>query len=39
MQLNVGVRRRGLKVQVVHPIELLDQAYRHPAKGAKHSTD
>lgn len=27
MQLNVGVRKRGLAVQVVHPIELLDQAY------------
>ena len=39
MQLNVGVRRHGLKVQVVHPIELLDQAYRHPAKSAKHSIE
>lgn len=28
MQLNVGVRRRGLKVQVVHPVVLLDRAYR-----------
>ncbi len=27
MQLNVGVRRAGLDVQVVHPIALLDQAY------------
>jgi len=27
MQLNVGVRRQGLDVQVVHPIALLDQAY------------
>lgn len=27
MQLNVGVRRRGLKVQVVHPVVLLDRAY------------
>ncbi len=27
MQLNVGVRRRGLAVQVVHPVMLLDQAY------------
>jgi hypothetical protein len=27
MQLNVGVRQRGLDVQVVHPIELLDRAY------------
>jgi glycolate oxidase iron-sulfur subunit len=27
MQLNVGVRRRGLAVQVTHPIELLDRAY------------
>lgn len=29
MQLNVGVRRRGLAVQVSHPIALLDQAYRN----------
>ncbi len=28
MQLNVGVRRQGLDVQVVHPITLLDLAYR-----------
>ncbi len=27
MQLNAGVRRRGLDVQVVHPVELLDEAY------------
>ena len=27
MQLNVGVRRAGLDVQVVHPITLLDRAY------------
>jgi glycolate oxidase iron-sulfur subunit len=27
MQLNVGVRRAGLDVRVVHPIALLDQAY------------
>jgi glycolate oxidase iron-sulfur subunit len=27
MQLNVGVRRAGLDVQVVHPITLLDMAY------------
>ena len=27
MQLNAGVRRRGLDVQVVHPIALLDEAY------------
>jgi glycolate oxidase iron-sulfur subunit len=27
MQLNVGVWRQGLDVQVVHPIELLDRAY------------
>jgi glycolate oxidase iron-sulfur subunit len=27
MQLNVGVRRVGLGVQVVHPITLLDMAY------------
>lgn len=28
MQLNVGVRRRGLNVQVAHPVVLLDTAYR-----------
>lgn len=27
MQLNVGVNRRSLSVQVTHPIQLLDQAY------------
>jgi glycolate oxidase iron-sulfur subunit len=27
MQLQSGIRRRGLKVQVVHPITLLDNAY------------
>ncbi len=28
MQLNVGVQRAGLEVRVVHPVQLLDQAYR-----------
>ncbi len=28
MQINVGVRRRNLNVQVIHPIELLDRAYQ-----------
>jgi glycolate oxidase iron-sulfur subunit len=27
MQLNTGIKRRGLDVQVVHPITLLDKAY------------
>ena len=27
MQLQVGVRRHGLKVRVVHPVTLLDEAY------------
>ena len=27
MQLRRGVRERGLRARVVHPIELLDQAY------------
>ena len=27
MQLNVGVKKSGLDVQVTHPIRLLDQAY------------
>jgi glycolate oxidase iron-sulfur subunit len=39
MQLNVGVKRRGLKVQVVHPIELLDQAYQQPAQRPASPTD
>jgi glycolate oxidase iron-sulfur subunit len=33
MQLNVGVRREGLDVQVVHPIVLLDRAYRNGEDG------
>lgn len=32
MQLNVGLRQRGLNVQVVHPIELLDIAYKKESK-------
>ena len=28
MQLNTGIRRRGLDVRVVHPITLLDEAYK-----------
>jgi glycolate oxidase iron-sulfur subunit len=28
MQLNVGIRQRGLGVKVVHPVELLDKAYK-----------
>jgi glycolate oxidase iron-sulfur subunit len=28
MQLNVGIQRAGLDMQVVHPIALLDRAYR-----------
>jgi len=28
MQLNAGLRRRGLSVEVVHPVQLLDRAYR-----------
>jgi hypothetical protein len=27
MQLKTGIQRRGLPIQVVHPISLLDQAY------------
>jgi glycolate oxidase iron-sulfur subunit len=40
MQLNVGVRRAGLDMQVVHPIALLDRAYlssTFPAKTAGRS--
>jgi glycolate oxidase iron-sulfur subunit len=29
MQLSVGVKKRKLKVQVVHPIQLLDKAYQN----------
>jgi glycolate oxidase iron-sulfur subunit len=29
MQLNAGIQRSGLRAMVVHPIELLDQAYRN----------
>ena len=32
MQLNVGVRQRGLNVEVVHPIQLLDRAYQMDAE-------
>jgi len=32
MQLNLGVRRQGLDVQVVHPIALLDRAYRQESE-------
>ncbi|WP_069805602.1 (Fe-S)-binding protein [Thermogemmatispora onikobensis] len=28
MQIALGIRERGLKMQVLHPVELLDQAYR-----------
>ena len=28
MQLNTGIQRRGLDVRVVHPITLLDEAYK-----------
>jgi glycolate oxidase iron-sulfur subunit len=27
MQLSVGIKKRNLKVQVIHPIQLLDKAY------------
>ncbi len=36
MQLNTGIKRRGLNVRVVHPISLLDEAYE-AADG--HETD
>jgi glycolate oxidase iron-sulfur subunit len=29
IQLAYGVRKRGYRVEVVHPIDLLDRAYRH----------
>ncbi|RAQ94845.1 (Fe-S)-binding protein [Thermogemmatispora tikiterensis] len=28
MQIALGIRERGLRMQVLHPVELLDQAYR-----------
>ncbi|MCZ6462769.1 MAG: (Fe-S)-binding protein [Proteobacteria bacterium] len=30
MQLRAGVRLRGMRARVVHPVELLDQAYQNP---------
>lgn len=33
MQLQVGVKRRGLEMQVVHPVQLLDEAYRRGENG------
>jgi glycolate oxidase iron-sulfur subunit len=36
MQLNVGMRRQGLSVQVVHPVALLDRAYRNGDFGRSH---
>ncbi len=33
MQLNVGIRRHRLDVKVVHPVQLLDQAYREEKEG------
>jgi glycolate oxidase iron-sulfur subunit len=33
MQLNVGAKRRGLEMRVVHPIQLLDDAYRNGEDG------
>jgi hypothetical protein len=32
MQLSVGAKRNGLKAQVVHPSQLLAQAYRNKKK-------
>jgi glycolate oxidase iron-sulfur subunit len=29
LQLGWGIRRAGLRAEVLHPIELLDRAYRH----------
>jgi glycolate oxidase iron-sulfur subunit len=37
MQLNVGVSRRGLNVQVVHPVELLDIAYKKESNVSRRS--
>jgi len=28
MQIGLGARQRGMDIDVVHPVELLDQAYR-----------
>ena len=33
MQLSLGVKRRGLQAQVLHPSQLLAQAYRNEKKG------
>jgi hypothetical protein len=32
MQLGLGVKRRGLKAKVVHPSQLLAEAYRNSKK-------
>jgi glycolate oxidase iron-sulfur subunit len=32
MHLNVGIRRRGIEVEVVHPVLLLDRAYQQEDK-------
>jgi glycolate oxidase iron-sulfur subunit len=37
MQLNVGLRRRKLNMQVVHPIELLDIAYEKESNVSRRS--
>ena len=41
MQLITGVKRRGLDVQVVHPVTLLDQAYElgSSLRGSKWKVD
>jgi len=33
LQLTLGARRRGLQVEVVHVVDLLDRAYRGPKEG------
>jgi glycolate oxidase iron-sulfur subunit len=34
LQLQAGVREAGLRARVVHPVVLLDEAYRAEAQGA-----
>jgi len=39
MQLNVGMKREGLDMQVVHPIVLLDRAYRSSDRSIQETTE
>src|SRR5579884_1225889 len=38
LQLDAGVKRAGIKAKVLHPTQLLDQAYRAKEEGARRET-